>query len=157
MNISGHCRVESNLAAELGYRYFGAQVLLEVIYIYTYDMYIYIYLSISMHPFLMYWWWDDVLSCTFHVPFQYCFVSATVRGPKCVPPQGSWSTLDEYRKMWKQWRCSAGTVTDTIGQNEPWRRVYLLEDVGTSKPLPTNCGHSLMRVVQKKYTYIYIL
>lgn len=105
----------------------------------------------------MYWWWDDVLSCTFHVPFQYCFVSATVRGPKCVPPQGSWSTLDEYRKMWKQWRCSAGTVTDTIGQNEPWRRVYLLEDVGTSKPLPTNCGHSLMRVVQKKYTYIYII
>ena len=46
--------MESNLAAELGYRYFGAQVLLEVIYIYTYDMYIYIYLSISMHPFLMY-------------------------------------------------------------------------------------------------------
>ena len=35
--------MESNLAAELGYRYFGAQVLLEVIYIYTYDMYIYIF------------------------------------------------------------------------------------------------------------------
>ena len=85
--------MESNLAAELGYRYFGAQVLLDIVYIYIYIWYI-IYIIIYIYIFeykyaSVFWCIDDGMmyfpcSISILLRFSYCKGSEVCAAPRVL-------------------------------------------------------------------------